>query len=77
MKKQVGQVILQTPLIINGLRRCSKSVELQASKSGRELVTFLIICNLSMWIMETFEIKSYETNRDRINFYGETLASKT
>ena len=70
---KVIQVILQTPTIIDGLRRCSRSVEMQASRPGRELITFLIICNLSMWFMETLEIKSYETNMDRIHFYGEWL----
>lgn len=59
---------------MNGLRRCSGSGELEAAKPGRELVTFLVVCNLSMWIMETLEIKSYETNRDRIHFYGESPA---
>jgi hypothetical protein len=70
---KVIQVILQTPTIIDGLRRCSRSAEMQTSKPGRELITFLIICNLSMWFMETLEIKSYETNMDRIHFYGECL----
>ncbi|XP_046653591.1 proton channel OtopLc-like [Daphnia pulicaria] len=70
---QVIQVILQTPTIIDGLRRCSRSVEMQASRPGREVITFLIVCNLSMWFMETLEIKSYETNMDRIHFYGHPL----
>lgn len=70
---QVVQVIVQTPFIIDGLRRCSNSVELQESKPGRELITFLIICNIALWIIETLEIKSYETNGDRIRFYGHPL----
>lgn len=70
---KVIQVILQTPTIIDGLRRCSRSVEMQTSRPGREVITFLIVCNLSMWFMETLEIKSYETNMDRIHFYGEWL----
>ncbi|EFX72750.1 hypothetical protein DAPPUDRAFT_110386 [Daphnia pulex] len=45
----------------------------QASRPGREVITFPIVCNLSMWFMETLEIKSYETNMDRIHFYGEWL----
>ena len=78
---QVAQVILQTPLIIDGLRRCSPSNPAPAehkccyvNKPGRELITFLIVCNLSMWIMETFEIKSYETHSDRIRFYGQLIS---
>lgn len=73
---KVLQVILQTPTIIDGLRRCSARGEIRSTKPGRELITFLVICNLSMWIMETLEIKSYETNRDRIHFYGTTTHYK-
>lgn len=68
-------MILQTPTIIDGLRRCSYGETTQSTKPGRELITFLIVCNLSMWIMETLEIKSYQTNRDRIEFYGILLSS--
>ena len=67
-------MILQTPLIIDGLRRCSRSESAQTLKPGRELVTFLIACNISLWVMETFEIKSNATNSDRIQFYGKIKA---
>ena len=84
-------MILQTPLIIDGLRRCSSSNSSSSSptdggggggrggtkkeKPGRELVTFLVICNLSVWIMETFEMSQSTSSRshhqsDRIHFYG-------
>lgn len=71
---QVVQVLLQTPFIIDGLRRCSNSCSLRIKKPGRELVTFLIVCNVAMWITETFEIKSQSTSRDhRSQFYGRVL----
>jgi len=70
---QVIQVILQTPCIIDGLRRCSNTEELRRAKPGRELVTFLIICNLAMWIIETFEIKSVYAQHEQISFYGSIL----
>ncbi|XP_021954903.2 proton channel OtopLc isoform X1 [Folsomia candida] len=70
---QVIQVILQTPCIIDGLRRCSNSEELRRAKPGRELVTFLIVCNLAMWIIETFEIKSVYAQHEQISFYGSIL----
>ncbi|XP_046679079.1 LOW QUALITY PROTEIN: proton channel OtopLc-like [Homalodisca vitripennis] len=71
---QVVQVLLQTPFIIDGLRRCSNSRSLRLNKPGRELVTFLIVCNVAMWITETFEIKSQSISRDyRSQFYGRVL----
>jgi hypothetical protein len=70
---QVLQVLLQTPFIIDGLRRCSNSRALRLSKPGRELVTFLVVCNVAMWIIETFEIKSQDVRDDRFNFYGSVL----
>ncbi|XP_054287534.1 proton channel OtopLc-like [Macrosteles quadrilineatus] len=71
---QVVQVLLQTPFIMDGLRRCSNSRSLRLEKPGRELVTFLIVCNVAMWITETFEIKSQSTSRDyRSQFYGRVL----
>lgn len=67
------QVLVQTPLIIDGLRRSSNTKELQKEKPGRELVTFLIVCNVAMWIMQTFEVKSHGLQDNRHEFYGEEL----
>ncbi|EFA02328.2 proton channel OtopLc isoform X2 [Tribolium castaneum] len=70
---EVGQVLVQTPLIIDGLRRCSNSKELRREKPGRELLTFLIVCNVAMWIMQTFEVKSHGLQDHKNEFYGEEL----
>ncbi|XP_023718681.1 proton channel OtopLc isoform X2 [Cryptotermes secundus] len=70
---QVIQVLLQTPFIIDGLRRCSNTRQLRFAKPGRELVTFLVVCNVAMWITETFEIKSYDRRDDRYEVYGKVL----
>ncbi|XP_012287936.1 otopetrin-3 [Orussus abietinus] len=69
----VIQVLIQTPLIIEGLRRCSNSKRLRDERPGRELVTFLVICNVALWIIETFEIKSTDTTDYRYEFYGKVL----
>jgi hypothetical protein len=69
----VIQVLLQTPFIIDGLRRCSNTRQLRLAKPGRELVTFLVVCNVAMWITETFEIKSYDRRDDRYEVYGKVL----
>lgn len=65
------QVILQTTFVFDGLRRCSNNQELQRKKPGREMITFLIVCNVAMWTFSTFEIKRSETNPSQMLFYGE------
>lgn len=70
---QVSQVLIQTPLIVDGLRRCSNSQKLRIEKPGRELLTFLITCNIALWIIQTFEIKSTDTTDYRYDFYGRVL----
>ncbi|XP_014254959.1 otopetrin-1-like [Cimex lectularius] len=73
---QMIQVLIQTPFIIDGLRRCANSKALRSEKPGRELLTFLIVCNVTMWITETFEIKSHSDHNDpRSSYYGEFLWS--
>lgn len=72
---QVTQVLIQTPMIIDGLRRCSNCRELRKKKPGRELLTFLIVCNVAMWITMTFEIKSHDLEDERYEFYGKVLWS--
>ncbi|XP_022660961.1 otopetrin-1-like isoform X4 [Varroa destructor] len=54
------QVLVQTPMLIDGLRRCSFSTKMSYQKPGRELVTFLIVVNLAMWFVYTFEQKKVD-----------------
>ncbi|ENN80595.1 hypothetical protein YQE_02983, partial [Dendroctonus ponderosae] len=42
---------------------------------GREFVTFLIICNVAMWIMQTFEVKPHGLDEYRPEFYSKVLWS--
>ncbi|ROT83518.1 proton channel OtopLc isoform X8 [Penaeus vannamei] len=70
---QVSQVILQTTLICDGLRRCSNSLEVQHKKPGREVITYLVVTNVAMWLLQTFEIKSEEGNSNMYDFYGKEL----
>lgn len=55
---QLIQVIIQTPFIIDGLRRCTNDPHLRKTKPGRELVTFLIITNVALWAFYTFSVKT-------------------
>ena len=67
---KVVQAVLQTALICDGLRRCSNSVSLNAKKPGRELITFMVVANVALWLLETFEIKSEEGNYYKYKYYG-------
>ncbi|XP_013185850.2 proton channel OtopLc [Amyelois transitella] len=71
----VVQVLVQTPLIMDGLRRCSNTKKLRRTKPGRELLMFLIIANVGMWIFYTFSFKSPESLDERYTFYGKVLWS--
>ncbi|XP_076352436.1 proton channel OtopLc-like isoform X2 [Tachypleus tridentatus] len=64
------QVIFQTVFVSIGLRRCSNSYDLRYQKPGRELITFLIILNLAMWIVNTFQHKSVEPYQAPEHHYG-------
>ncbi|XP_074651048.1 proton channel OtopLc-like [Tubulanus polymorphus] len=63
------QSTIQTVFIFNGLRRVSTKASHEQSKPGREFVTFLLVCNLAMWGMNTFEKMRLVTNPVQLNFY--------
>jgi len=70
---QAVQAITQTIFIGDGLRRCANSSSLQQKKPGRELITFLVVANVALWMLETFEIKNDAGNADKYEFYGKNL----
>ncbi|CAN8032390.1 unnamed protein product, partial [Ixodes persulcatus] len=67
----VAQVVLQTMFISDGLRRCSNSRRHRFTKPGREMVTFLIICNVTVWVTNTFNMEKYHMNRYVRKCFGE------
>lgn len=66
---QLLQVMIQTPFIIDGLRRCSNAQNLRKHKPGRELITFLTIANVTLWIFLTFSVKTTYTGDQRYDSY--------
>uniref|UniRef100_A0A1B0DEM1 Otopetrin n=1 Tax=Phlebotomus papatasi TaxID=29031 RepID=A0A1B0DEM1_PHLPP len=72
---QLVQILIQTPFIIDGMRRCSNSAANRKNKPGRELITFLTIANVSLWLYLTFSVKTAYTGDERYAFYGYTLWS--
>lgn len=61
---------LQTMFILNGIRRTAHTPQLQRQKTGREFITFLMVCNIAMWGIYTFEIHRSEFNPAQMRFYG-------
>lgn len=61
---RVIQVLIQTPFIIDGRRRCTEDAALH-KKKGRGLIIFLAIANMALWIYKTFSGKSSFTTDDR------------
>ncbi|KAF7272961.1 hypothetical protein GWI33_014293 [Rhynchophorus ferrugineus] len=72
---EIIQVLIQTPFTIDGMARSSNTINLRKTKPGREMVTFLVICNVAMWIMQTFEVKSHGLDQYRQEFYSKELWS--
>ena len=60
-------------MIIDGLRRCSDSRENQDEKPGRQMVTFLILANIGMYLWETFEARGNGYNTARKCYYGDSF----
>ncbi|XP_041972894.1 proton channel OtopLc-like [Aricia agestis] len=67
------QILVQTTLLVDGLRRCSNSRKLRRKKPGRELVMFLLITNVAMWLFNTFSYKSPESLDERYEYYGKAI----
>ena len=48
---------MQLLFITDAQRRRIHSNNHDASKPGRQVVTFLLICNITMWVIYTFEVQ--------------------
>ena len=49
------QTTLQTVFILDASSRFAYTNEQVKNKPGREVVTFLLVCNLAMWAINTLE----------------------
>ncbi len=64
------QATLQVVFIVDGLRRRAVSSHDLKQKPGRSIVTFLLICNLAMWVVNTFELRAAHISPLLAGFYG-------
>ncbi|XP_018899410.1 proton channel OtopLc isoform X2 [Bemisia tabaci] len=66
----VLQVLCQVVFISDVSRRRVHLPEHDANKPGRQIVTFLLICNITMWVIYTFDAQKVTANPVQLNFYG-------
>jgi hypothetical protein len=64
------QVVIQLLFIPDVGRRRIHTAEQDRSKPGRQIVTFLLICNLAIWVIYTFEIQKVNESPVQIEFFG-------
>ncbi|XP_065206172.1 proton channel OtopLc isoform X2 [Planococcus citri] len=66
----IFQVVLQLLFIGDMSKRHVYLPEHDRNKPGRQIVTFLLICNITMWVLFTFESQKVLVNPVQLDFYG-------
>lgn len=64
------QGTFQTIFILDASRRFASSRDQALRKPGREMVTFLLVCNFAMWAINTLETRRADSNPVQMEFYG-------
>ncbi|WAQ99442.1 OTOP-like protein [Mya arenaria] len=64
------QATVQTVYLLCTMRRRVWRREQAEKRSGREFVTFLLICNIALWGMNIFEVQMSNANPLQEEFYG-------
>jgi hypothetical protein len=52
-----------------GRRICATRSQ-QIAKPGRQLITFLLFANITLWILDTFMTHNWVTQELQLGFYG-------
>lgn len=68
------QTTIQTVFILDASSRYAYTPEQVRNKPGREVVTFLLVCNLAMWAINTLETNRADSHPIQVDFYGGTWA---
>lgn len=63
------EAILQTLLILYGNQLVLKQ-SLNEQRPGRQAITFLLLVNLTLWLVNTFETQRITSNSTMLDFYG-------
>ncbi|XP_042896572.1 proton channel OtopLc isoform X2 [Parasteatoda tepidariorum] len=64
------QGTFQTIFILDASKRCAGNSDQAHRKPGREMVTFLLVCNFAMWAINTLETRRADSNPVQMEFYG-------
>lgn len=64
------QVTLQSLFIADITCRSTYLPQHDRTKPGRQAVTFLLIANMTLWIVYTFEMQKVEASPVQLGFYG-------
>lgn len=64
------QGTFQTIFILDASRRFAGNKDQAYRKPGREMVTFLLVCNFAMWAINTLETRRADSNPVQMEFYG-------
>eukprot|EP00088_Acartia_fossae_P016646 TRINITY_DN19334_c0_g3_i2.p1 TRINITY_DN19334_c0_g3~~TRINITY_DN19334_c0_g3_i2.p1 ORF type:complete len:312 (-),score=31.21 TRINITY_DN19334_c0_g3_i2:184-1119(-) len=68
------QTPLQTVFILDASCRFAYTSQQVRNKPGREVVTFLLVCNLAMWMLNTLETNRTDSHPIQAEFYGSSWA---
>lgn len=72
---EVIQVTIQTLFLLDATRRRPYKPEHLRDKPGRELVTFLLVCNFGLWAIDSLEVWKQQLYPAQMRFYGSWAVS--
>ncbi|XP_021952225.1 proton channel OtopLc [Folsomia candida] len=64
------QLSLQTLFILDASKRVAATAEQRRIKPGREIITFLLVSNLAMWLINALEKSRGNSHPYLLHFYG-------
>jgi hypothetical protein len=64
------QLLFQTLFILDASKRSASTPDQQRRKPGREVITFILVCNLAMWAINTLEKSRADSHPVQLKFYG-------
>jgi hypothetical protein len=64
------QATLQVVFVMDALHRCADCHQHIDAKPGRAIVTFLLLCNLSLTVVSTFEVKKADAIPMHQEYFG-------
>ena len=64
------QTTCQTAFILDATFRRTNSLEEHKKKRGRQIVTFLLVANMTLWLLNTFQKNKAEFHPTHLEFYG-------